>query len=389
MNKLTEWRLTVMPIGTELELIYEEDVCFLEKLSGTLTNNDFCGFVEITDSEGREFILEYDIIREVRINRRLESILWQTPPGAKVRFSWGSRENRVPNQEGTVVENDMDSYLAILTDQGIRRYRYHEIRSFLVGEIPAGAASKARNGLSWRVPRDYLKLSDKTLQDTFLMLPRKDKRKMGLSYEQFVNARRKGSLGDMKQAARQMKRMILWEEEKGDYWSCEAVCLCGAMLHLVEETDHEIYLVGECFGAAALACWKQGLYTLGGAYAILSALEENPCCTEDLAIILAAGIVKGKDISGLEKLAQQVTPEMEPYLERILEEAFQVCGLSRPVDQSVQESLEVLRPLFQTRDMAEELAYWGESKEPRVMPGLQISRAPRLCGGSTPIPAAG
>lgn len=389
MKKLNEWKLAEMPIGTKVELIYEEDVCFLEKLDGTLTNNDFCGFVEITDSRKREFILEYSIVREIRICQRLDSILRQTPPGAQVFFSAGPRENRVPDMSGTVLENDTDSRMTILTDQGARTYLYDEIRSFLVREVPKNAAAAARSGLSWRTPRNYLKLSSKAIHDTFLLLPGEDKRRLHLSYERFLTAQRKGNMKALKNAAVQMRQLILWEEEKGYYWSSEAVCFCGALLQWAGAADHEIYLVGECFGAAALTCWQEGLYGLGGAYAVLSVQEENPCCLEELAIILAAGVIHCRDISGLDILVRRMPPEMEIHLEQILDEAFQVCGLSRPRGQSIRDSIETLRPLFPARTMAAELEFWGEPKTGCLIPGLQLSRVPKTGAAARAVPAAG
>lgn len=378
-----------MPIGTEVELIYEEDVCFLGKVSGVLTNNDFCGMVELTDRRGREFILEYDIIREVRINRSLGVILWQTPLGAKVRFSCGWKENRVPNREGTVVGNDMDTFLVIKTDRGTERYSYHEIRSFLILEAPVDTVPETREGLSWRIPRDYLKLSDKALQDSFLLLTRRDQRKLSLSYERFLAARHKGSRKELRTVAKQVKRILLWEADKGYYWDSETVNFCGALMHLAGETDYEVFLEGECFGSAALACWHQGLYTLGGAYAILSMIEENPSCTRELAIILAAGVIRGRDISGLDLLSRRMYPEAEPYLQQILQEAFHSCGMTLPANQSFRKSLEMLQPMFPGEDMARELECWGENKTFRILPGLQISRAPKLCEASTVIRNAG
>ena len=378
-----------MPIGTELELIYEEDVCLLGKVSGVLTNNDFPGMVELTDSSGWEFLLEYDIIREVRINRPLKNILWQTPPGARVRFSYGRPENRMPDQEGTVVENDMDTYLMIKNDQGTKRYLFNEIRSFLVMEVPDTAVLKARDGLSWRTPRDYLKLSDKALHDSFLLLNRRDQRKVRLSYERFLAARQKGSQKELRKTVEQMKRILFWEADKGYYWSSETVSFCGSLMHLAGETDHEVFLEGECFGAAALACWHQGLYTLGGAYAILSMIEENPCCTLELAIILAAGVIRGRDISGLDLLYRRMCPEAEPYLQQILEEAFHSCGMLPPADRSFPESLAMLKPMFPAEDMAQELECWGESRSIRILPGLQISRTPKLYSGTTVLQNAG
>lgn len=379
MKKLTEWRLAAMPIGTEVELIYEEDAHFLEKISGVLTNNDFSELVEITDSVGRKFILEYEIVREARINRRLETILWQTPPGAKVRFSCRKQGNRVPDREGTVVENDMDTYLVINTDRGNERYFFREISSFLVVEVPENAAHMEREGLSWRTPRDYLKLSDKALQDTFLLLPRRDQRKLRLAYDRFITATCKESQKELRKVAEQVKRIVLWEADKGYYWSSDAVSFCGSLMHLAGKTDYEIFLEGECFAAAALACWHQGLYTLGGAYAILSMIEENPSCTKELAIILAAGVIQGRDISGLDLLYRRMYPEAEPYLQQILEEAFHSCGMILPEGQSFQKSLEMLQPMFPAEDMAQELELWGENKIFRIMPGLQISRTPKLC----------
>ena len=79
----------------------------------------------------------------------------------------------------------------------------------------------------------------------------------------------------------------------------------------------------------------------------------------------------------------------EEDLQQILQEAFHSCGMTLPANQSFRKSLEMLQPMFPGEDMARELECWGENKTFRILPGLQISRAPKLCEASAVIRNAG
>ena len=106
MASLIAKKLSKQPIGTHVELTYGDGASHHEKVSGIITDSDFTANVEIKTQSGEEIVLDYSIVRGIQVVKPLDVVLKELPSGAKVKFSYGSEDNREPNLFGTIVEND-------------------------------------------------------------------------------------------------------------------------------------------------------------------------------------------------------------------------------------------------------------------------------------------
>ena len=135
MASLIAKKLSKQPIGTHVELTFGDGASHHEKVSGIITDSDFTANVEIKTQSGEEIVLDYSIVRGIQVVKPLDVVLKELPSGAKVKFSYGSEDNREPNLIGTVIENDNEENVEIKLSSGEEIVlNYSIIRSLIVQE---------------------------------------------------------------------------------------------------------------------------------------------------------------------------------------------------------------------------------------------------------------
>lgn len=373
MASLIAKKLAKQPIGTHVELTYGDGAAHHEMVSGIITDSDFTANVEITPPTGEEIVLDYSIVRGIQVMKPLDMVLKELPSGAKVKFSYGSEDNREPNLIGTVIENDNEENVEIKLSSGEEIVlNYSIIRSLIIQTKAApvsdkpGVPSKPKapeiSGAKTRLlcqqtPDDILNCSDNKLKETFDSMPREDRQKLNSVYERFKYGVKINDRNKIAEAANQA-RQILFREDDNDYlWSREAALFCGYLLRRANIYDPEVFIVGECFEEAAFAAWREEKYDLAGAYAI-TALLENPDNVQNLTIILACSVIKGDDISGLRIFSERLPAGMEPHLKAVIDEAFSAKGFQVSADQDTTAALEILTKLYPNTGMGQEVEYW-------------------------------
>lgn len=394
MASLIAKKMSKQPIGTHVELTYGDGATHHEIVSGVITDSDFSANVEITTQSGEEIVLDYSIVRGIQVTKSLEAILKELPSGAKVRFSYGSEDNREPNLTGVVIENDNEENVEIKLSSGEEIVlNYSIIRSLITlakaAPIPGKPSvpdkpkapdipntphppipNTQKRPLYQQTPDDILNHSDSKLKETFDSIPREDRQKLNSVYERFkygVKINDRNKIGEAANQARQ----ILFREDDNDYlWSREAALFCGYLLRRANIYDPEVFLVGECFEEAAFAAWHEEKHNLAGAYAI-AALLENPSNVQNLTIILACSVIKGDDVSGLCIFAECLPVGMELQLKAVIGEAFSAKGIQLSTDQDTAAALGMLGNLYPNTEMAKEVEYWLPKEtptQPKVAP---------------------
>lgn len=374
MANLIAKKLAKQPIGTHVEVTYGDGAAHHETVSGIITDNDFTSNVEITTSSGEEIVLDFAIVRGVQVTKTLEAILKALPEGTKVKFSYGSEDQREPNLSGTVTENDREENVEIITASGEDLVlNYTLIRSLLVqSKIGSNLSSSSKSeikpippspkptktALHQQIPEDWLNMSDLAIKEAFDAIPRDDRKKLSSAYDSFKYGIKINDQDKMSSAANQAKQVIFREEKQDYYWSCEAVRFCGYLLRRTSNYDHDLFLVAECFEDAAYAAWREGKPALAGAYAIAAMLEEEPVHLKDMVIILASSVVKGDDISGLKLFRDRLPAGFESHLQAIVKDAFSAKGIQIPEGQNMDAAFSMLSTLYPNSEMAEELKYW-------------------------------
>ena len=377
MANLIAKKLAKQPIGTHVEVTYGDGATHHETVIGIITDSDFAANVEITARSGEEIVLDFAIVRGLQVTKTLEAILREIPEGTKVKFSYGSEDQREPNLSGTVVENDCGENVEIKTASGEDLVlNYALIRSLLVqskiepspkpASIPKVGIKSAsvtpkpiKTALHQQTPEDWLNMSDKALKDAFDVIPLEDRKLLFSTYDSFKYGVKINDRDKMAAAANHAKQIIFREEQQKDYyWSCEAVRFCGYMLRRTNCYDHDLFLVADCFEDAAYAAWREGQPALAGAYAVVGLLEEKPTHIEDMVIILASSVVKGDDISGLKIFRDRLPVGFEPHLRAIIKDAFLAKDIQISDEQDVNAAFVMLSTLYPNHDMAEELNYW-------------------------------
>lgn len=384
MASLIAKKLSKQPIGTHVELTYGDGATHHEIVSGVITDSDFSANVEITTQSGEEIVLDYSIVRGIQVTKSLETILKELPSGAKVRFSYGSEDNKEPNLTGVVIENDNEENVEIKISSGEEIVLNYSIFRSLITEATATfipdkprVPDKHKNPdipnptipnpiklpLYQQTPDDILNHSDSKLKEAFDLIPREDRQKLNSVYERFkygVKINDRNKIGEAANQARQ----ILFREDDNDYlWSREAALFCGYLLRRANIYDPEVFLMGECFEEAAFAAWHEEKHDLAGAYAI-TALLENPTNVQDLTIILACSVIKGDDVSGLRIFSERLPVGMEPQLKAVIGEAFSAKGIQLSTDQNTAAALGMLGNLYPNTEMVKEVEYWLPKETP-------------------------
>ena len=380
MASLIAKKLSRLPIGTHVEITYNDGTPNHDNISGVITDSDFEANVEITSQTGEEVVLDFSIVRGVQVTKSLEAILKEIPAGTNVSFSFGGDDQKEPNRTGTVTDNDNEANVEITTATGEELVlSYGLIRSLLIKGSAASAkpapsthaakeepvriqsvapAQPKKTPLHQQTPEDILNASDNRLKELFDVLPREDRKKLNGAFDSFkygvkINDREKML------AAANLARLTLFREEEQDYtWSSDAARFCGSLLRRVNDYDYDVYLVGECFYEAAYACWKTGKHTLAGAFAIVSLLEDKPENPKDLAIILANAVIGADDVSALPVLYKRLPANFEALLREIISNAFAAKSVNITAKQDIPASLDMLKKLYENNEMADEVEYW-------------------------------
>ena len=370
MANLIVKKLSRLPIGTHVEIAYGDGAAHHKQVSGIITDSDFSSSVEITSMTGEEIVLDFTIVRGAQPTKSLGEVLKELPSGARIRFSYGSEDQREPDQTGVVIENDNEENIEIKTDSGKELVlNYSLIRSLLV-EAKTQVKKKPdipepkRTSLRLIEPEDILNASDNKIRDVFAKLPAEDRKKLNSVYESFKYGVKVNDRSKMTAAANQARQILFREDDSGYYWSCEAVRFCGYLLRRVNIYDSEVFLVGECFNEAAFASWKGEEHSLSGVYAILALLEENPENVQDLVSILAYGMVRSEDVSGLRILCERLPKEFGPHLKSLINEAFSAKGINISAEQDTEAALRMLDSLYPSREMEKELKHWLPEEKP-------------------------
>lgn len=380
MASLIAKKLSKQPIGTHVELTYGDGASHHEKVSGIITDSDFTANVEVTTQSGEEIVLDYSIVRGIQVIKPLEVVLKELPSGAKVKFSYGSEDNREPNLTGTVIENDNEENVEIKLSSGEEIVlNYSIIRSLLTQAKPnpvpkeqkepankkkseetntqQSQTPSSKKLLHKQSPDDILNHSDSKLKETFDLMPREDRQKLNSIYERFKYGVKINDRNKISEAANQARQILFREDDNGYEWSKEAALFCGYLLRRANTVDPEVFLVGECFEEAAYAAWREEKYAFAGAYAI-TALMENPGNAQTLFIILAHSVIKGDDISGLRIFIERLPEGLESQVNLIIAEAFAEKGFQVSADQDTAAALEILEKLYPGTEMGKEVEYW-------------------------------
>lgn len=412
MASLIAKKLSKQPIGTHVELTYGDGGTHYEIVSGVITDSDFSANVEITTFSGDEVVLDYAIVRGIQVLKSLEAVLQELPVGTKVQFSYGSEDHREPEISGVVSENDNEENIEIRTSAGKELIlNYSLIRSLLIREKSksiepmvsqaskpspisrpaAPAQSKTSLPLHAQKPEDILNISDNALKALFDELPKDDHKLLSSAFDSFKYGVKISDREKIAAAANTAKQILFREDDKDYYWSCEAVRFCGYLLRRAALYDHEVFLVGECFEEAAHAACKENDYTLAGAYAVLSLVEQKPTKPQSLLIILAISMVKTNDVSCLRILSEHLPDGAAAYLQTLINAAFTAKGFQLSTVQDTASALNTLETLYPGTDMAKELGEWdlaaasGPAQRPTPKPAP--AHHPASTADSQPDPA--
>ena len=377
-------KLSKKPIGTHVELIFDSGEA-LKTVTGVITDSDFTSSVEITTCEGKEQILNYELIKGFQETKSLVEVLQELTEGTAIYFSYGEKEKREPDTSGTVGENDGVESIEIITSVGKEMIlNYSIIRSLLVQRKVISEPKQIfpeleviekpepiqpvvvpiKVPLYQQEPEDILNANDNELKSIFDALPKDDRQKLSSVYERFKYGIKINDKNKMLEAANQARQILFHEDDNSYLWTCEAVLFCGYMLRRVSIYDPEVFLIGECFEEAAYAAWKAELHIQAGVYAITALLEKTKL-TDDMTIILASSVVKGDDASGLKVLAEHLPKEQRASLECIVVAALEARGIRMTAEQVSESTLSLLTTLYLGKEMGKEAENWlPAAKEP-------------------------
>ena len=409
MASLIAKKLSKLPIGTHIEVTYGDGVSHHETIAGIITDSDFTANIEISTPAGDEIVLDFSIVRGVQVTKSLADVLKELPSGTKVKFSYGTEDQREPNLNGTVLENDNEENIEIKTVSGEEMVlNYALIQSLLVqskiaSQAPASSVAtkptasitkpaqvvppvvhpKAKAPLHLQEPEDNLNASDNKLKELFDQLPMNDRKKLSSAYDSFKYGIKMNDKAKMTTAASQARQILFREDDQGYYWSTNAVLFCGYMLRRVSIYDPEVLLIGECFNEAAFAGWKSEDYTHAGAYAAVALMEQPNEYAQELVIILAASVVKAEDISALHILKERLPAQAEHHLKAVVNAAFSAKGINITADQDLSSALNMLASLYPNKEIVEELKYWlpDDSSSSPVIAVEQKHEAPAKPAG--------
>lgn len=301
MTNLKQKALCAMPIGTHAEITYQNPQG-PQTVRGILTDSDFCANVEITSYAGEHFILDFSLILGVR---QLKDVP-QSAPAEPVKK-------------------------------------------------PVAPASAA--------PEDTLNLSDYDLGLCFQSMPYEEKKLLSGIYESFKYGIRINDSNKTSTAAHQARAVLLREDSTGYEWSREGARFCGALLHRVNVADHQVFLLGECFPEAAVACWKNNDALKAGVFAALSLVEGHGQQDNMRAVLLWAAL-QLDDASCIVRMLKHPKAQVSGELKDLPQQLLRHKGVALTGGDSREKALQMLPGLFPGKSMDEELARWLLDEEP-------------------------
>lgn len=332
MANLIVKKLIKLPIGTAVELTYDEGNVSNQKIIGVVTDNDGEENLEIRLENGEELIVNYSLVRSFKAVGASPAPAPAPVPGP------APKPAPVP--------------------------------------VPV-PKPKARTPLYEREPADTLNRNDHELKLLFDVFPAGDKKLLSGVYDSFKHGIRVNDRSKMSAAANQARQILFLEDDKRYYWSDEAVDFCAALLRRVAVYDSEVFLIADRFREAALCAVKTQEYQQAGVYAITALLEKDPPYVQDLFAILAKAVVKTGDISGLKLLLRYLPEQMEPMARELLADLFEAKGMKVGTDRNRETELQLLQTLYTGEGMGAEAAKWlpedlVKAERQRSMPAAAV-----------------
>lgn len=361
-----------LPIGTHVEVTYGNGTAQHELVNGIITDNDFSANVEITGNTGEAIVLNFSLIMGFRKTKSLDVVLQELPAGSSIRFSFGSEENKEPDQTGVVLDNDHEANVEIrLADGNEMVLNYALIRSLLVkhqvainqgqtsadpAPVPKPIIDMRKLPLHQQDTADFLCASDGKLKEIFTYLPKEEKRMLSAAYDSFKHGVKMNDKSKITVAANNARNTLFQQRNCNYVWSCNAVLFCGYLLRRANIYDPEVLKIGRFFKEAAYACRRSDNPLMTGAYAVAALMEKHVLDLKDLAILLAHGIVKTGDISCLRLLCDRMPEGFEPHMNDLIALMFSEKGIQLPAGQDMETALTMLESLCPGQQMAEQVS---------------------------------
>lgn len=376
MAGLIAKKLSKLPIGSQVDITYDNGENQLVKLSGILTDNDFEANIEITTDSGEELVLDFSLVKGVSVTKPLLEIIKALSSGMHIRFSYGDESSREPSLSGTVIENDNEENIEIKLQTGEELVlSYSVIRSVLISdkeETPTSQEKptkeekapitsfdpRKKKRLFEQSPADSLNVSDRKLKEIYDSLPREDKIKLNRAFDSFRYGISTTNPDKMLSAASLARKIVFDEADFGYQWSRDAIILCGCLLRRVKVYDPDVLLVNDCFFEASLMCWRNSEHVRAGVYGTLALLENDPN-TEDILIVIASSVVNSDDASCLDVIKKNLPKEKRTILGTLIIEAFAAKGIKLSTDQDTASAIQMLATLYPNVGMRKELVKWG------------------------------
>ena len=277
MASLIVKKLMKLSAGATVELVYDEGGDN-QKLVGTVSDNDGEENLELILENGEEQIVSYSLVRRVKV----------TAAGAV------PEKKEIPEQKT-------------------------EKKSV---EVP-----KMRELMQNRTPRDLMNRNDHELKSLYDRLPSSDKKLLSGVYDSFKHGIRVNDRSKMAAAANQARQILFQEDDRGYYWSDEAVDFCASLLRRNFVYDSDVCLIANRFYEAAFSSAKNQDYNMAGVFAITGLLEKEPYEIESVFAILADAIVQTGDISGLKVLLRYLPEKLEPMAWELMGDLFAAKGI--------------------------------------------------------------
>ena len=309
MASLIVKKLMKLSAGASVELVYDEGGDN-QKLVGVVSDNDGEENLELILENGEEQIVSYLLVRSVKV----------TAAGAVEEKKQTAAE---PAPEPKPVE------------------------------IPA-QPERMQN----RKPRDLMNRNDHELKCLYDSMPPADKKLLSGVYDSFKHGIRVNDRSKMAAAASQARQILFQEDDRGYYWSDEAVDFCVSLLRRNSVYDSDVCLIANRFYEAAFSSAKNQDYNMAGVFAITGLLEKEPYEIESMFAILADAIVQTGDISGLKLLLRHLPEKLEPMASELMGDLFAAKGIKVGADRSREMELQLLQTLYTGTEMGKEAVNW-------------------------------
>ena len=316
MANLIVKKLIKLPIGSSVELTYDEGDVSNQKIIGVVTDNDGEENLEIRLANGEELIVNYSLVRSFKTVSAVPAPI-PTPVPAPTPAK--------PVVKPTVIQTPQ---------------------------------KPVRTPLYETEPADVLQMNDYELKTVFDRLPAADKKLLSGVWDSFKHGIRVNDRSKLSSAANQARQILFREDDRRYYWSDDAVIFCTGLLRRVSIYDSDVCLIADRFYDAALCAKKTQAYQLSGVFAITALLEQEPRNVRDLFAILANAIVRTGDISGLKVLLRYLPQSMESLSQELLGDLFAAKGIQVQGQRDPQADLQLLQTQYTVEKMGTEVVKW-------------------------------